>query len=221
MGTKERHRHVKSVALALVVIAGACAAPEASASDSLIGPALLSRLIDYGLVVGGSVGLQVITTGAFGVPSREWFIGRSAALWGWTVATTSIPLWTYHTALVAGRLHGTLGNLINGVRVGTDGLAALGVGTSLARSALTFLGWELAHASMFLPQNMWRPQDYQRPTPWYQYAGYGLATAWLALDIVTIIATDGHKGIADLLLGTRLVREGLLPSGPPKDASVR
>ena len=81
-------------------------------------------------------------------------------------------------------------------------------GLSLLRSAVMFMGWELAHVAMFVPRNFATDEA----AAW-QYVGLVAATTYLVADIVTIVATGGRRSIADLVVGTRLVRT-TSPSSP-------
>lgn len=172
-----------------------------TAEPPIVGRALLARFTDYALVVGGSAGLQFLTSQTVGVPSPQWFETRTWRLSAWTMATVSVPLWTYFTLLDAGPSSATLGKRLFGLRVENDDGTELSLSKSLLRTAVTFAGWELAHVAMFVPRNFVT----DTPATW-QYVGMSIATAWLVADLVVTVATGGHKGIADLLLGTRSVR---------------
>jgi uncharacterized RDD family membrane protein YckC len=168
---------------------------------NIVGRAPASRMLDYGIIFGASAGLQTLTAATIGVPSFDWFVDRSWLLSVWTVTTMSVPMWTYNTALVAGPIQATLGHRAFGVSVVTLDGQPVSVGRSLVRSAVMFMGWELAHVAMFVPRNFATDEA----APW-QYVGLVAATTYLVADIVTIVATGGRRSIADLVVGTRLVR---------------
>lgn len=170
--------------------------------------ALASRMLDYGIVFGASAGIQTLTAVTLGVPSVDWFVGQSWLLSIWTATTMSVPMWTYTTALVAGPRQATLGHRALGVSIVTLDGQTVSAGLSLLRSAVMFIGWELAHLAMFVPRNF-ATDDAAR----WQYVGLVAATAYLIADIVTIVATGGRRSIADLVVGTRLVRT-TSPSSP-------
>jgi uncharacterized RDD family membrane protein YckC len=175
---------------------------------SIVARALASRMLDYGVIFGASAGIQTLTAATLGVPSVDWFVDRSWLLSIWTATTMSVPMWTYNTALVAGPRQATLGHRALGVSVVTLDGQPVSAGRSLLRSAVMLMGWELAHVAMFVPRNF-ATED---AAPW-QYVGLVAATAYLMADIVTVVATGGRRSIADLVVGTRLVRE-TSPSSP-------
>ncbi|MBX5482814.1 MAG: RDD family protein [Myxococcaceae bacterium] len=169
--------------------------------ESILWRNLGARVIDDGLVVGGSAGIQFLTSAAFGAPSASWFETRRWRLSAWTMLTMSIPLWTYFTLLDAAPSSATLGKRLLGIHVVNDDGTGLSVPRSLLRTALSLIGWDLAHVSMFVPRNFARAN----PVPG-QYVGLCVATAWLVADLVVTVVTGGHKGLADLILGTKIVR---------------
>ncbi len=175
--------------------------PTAAEPESIVARALVSRLVDYGLVVGGSAGLQFLTSAAFGVPSPRWFEEDTWRLSAWAGLTMSVPLWTYFTLMDAGPSSATLGKRWMGIEVRKDDGSRLTVTRSLLRTAVTFVGWELAHVSMFVPRNFVT----DTPAAW-QSIGLSVATAWLLADFVVTIVTRGRKGLADVIVGTHLVR---------------
>jgi uncharacterized RDD family membrane protein YckC len=182
-------------------IAGAYGQDYGNQDQSIVGRALASRIVDYGLVFGASAGIQTLMSVTLGVPSIDWFVDRSWLLSIWAVSTMSIPMWIYNTSLVASSRQSTLGHRLSGVAVAVIDGQRVSFGRSLLRSAFMFLGWELAHMAMFIPRNF----VLEDAAPW-QYAGLVAATAYLVADVVAVIATGGRQSIADLVAGTRLVR---------------
>lgn len=190
------------VPLVLAIGTARAQTPSPSTGDeSVLLRALGARLFDYGLVVGGSAAIQFGTSAAFGVPSPAWFEQDTARLSGWAALTMSVPLWTYFTVLDAAPFNATLGKRLFDLRVMNDDGSPLSLPTSLLRTALTFVGWELAHVAMFIPRNFVT----QDPAAW-QPIGLSVATAWLVLDLLVTVVTGGRKGMADLIVGTRVVR---------------
>ncbi|NBC29707.1 MAG: hypothetical protein GVY29_06920 [Spirochaetes bacterium] len=191
----------------MIATVGAFAHGDDMQDPNIVGRALASRMLDYGLVFGASAGVQALTEATLGVPSVDWFVDRSWLLSAWAVTTMSAPMWTYNTLLVSGPRQATLGHRASGVSVVTLDGHPVSAGRSLLRSAVMFVGWELAHVSMFVPRNL-ATDD---PADW-QYVGLVAANAYLVAEIVTIIATGGRRSIADLVVGTRLVRTASRPS---------
>ncbi len=191
------------IGMGLVVgIAGAGAHDAQSPSESFVLRAVGSRVIDYGLVFGASAGVQALTALTLGAPSADWFANESWSLSAWAAATMSAPMWTYTTLLVRSSPQSTIGHRATGLRVVTTNGEPISFTRSLARSAVMFAGWELAHIALFIPRNV----ATDTPAPW-QLAGLLAATGYLVADIVTVIATGGQASIADLAVGTRLVRD--------------
>lgn len=190
------------IALSLALIVGITTASAADTSGerkTLVGQALLSRFVDYGLMFGASAGLQALTSATLGVPSVDWFIDASPRLTFWAMATMSLPMWIYNTSLTSGIRQATLGHRLVGVRLDTDDGSPVSPGRALLRSAVMFAGWELAHIAMFVPRNF----AIDEAASW-QYVGLIAATGYLVADIVTIIATRGRRSIADIVAGTHL-----------------
>ena len=207
------YQFIMKALILLVLGLTICTAGTSAQGDDIHDPnivvrVLASRMLDYGIILGASAGIQTLTTATLGVPSVDWFVDRSWLLSVWTATTMSVPMWTYNTALVAGPRQATLGHRALGVSVVTLDGQPVSPGLSLLRSAVMFMGWELAHVAMFVPRNFATDEA----AAW-QYVGLVAATTYLVADIVTIVATGGRRSIADLVVGTRLVRT-TSPSSP-------
>lgn len=170
-----------------------------NSTGSLTLPSLGSRVIDYGLIFGASAGIQMLTAYTLNAPSVAWFANESPRLSAWVGLTMSLPMWSYNTLLVAEPQRGTIGQRLTGIQVVQDSGEPIGLGRSLARSAIMFLGWELSHIAMFVPHNFATDE----PVPW-QYVALTAGSIYLIAEIVTIVFTGGRKSIADALLGTRI-----------------
>ncbi len=114
----------------------------------------------------------------------------------------SLPAWLYF-ALSEGSASGaTLGKRLLALQVRTERGSRLGLGRSLARTAVKLLPWELVHIFAFALS-----ADLSEFRP-LQLGGVSVANLLTLTYLVVVIATRGRRSVHDFVAGT-LVRVAL------------
>lgn len=131
------------------------------------------------------------TTGLFGNPG-------SGELTGFLLLT--LPVTLYFALMESSARQATWGKQKLSLRVmGRDG-QRLSRGRSLARTALKFVPWELAHACIW--QVTWAGP---RPSPWIA-AGFTLVWVLVGANGVSLLASRKRQTLYDWLSGTVVTR---------------
>lgn len=121
-------------------------------------------------------------------------------------AVLTLPV-TLYFALSEASSAATWGKRRLGVRIiGVEG-GRIGIGRSLARSALKFVPWELAHGVIW----QFSVAGSKPPT----ILTVWLAVVWLlvGLNLVSVLVGARHRALYDRLAGTRVVRAEVLSPG--------
>ena len=167
---------------------------------------LLAFGVDYlviaaygGLLAGVSFGVRRVLRVPFAMPAtpRARLVGHAVAF-----ATLTAPVALYFTWWEASARGATPGKRALRLRVTTEAGGRVPFGRALARAAVKFGPWELAHTALWDTPG-W-PVD-PRPTG-RDWAGYGLSLA-LSGWYVAALFVGSRRTPYDRLSGTRVVRD--------------
>lgn len=160
--------------------------------------------VDY-LIIAGWIGL--ITAVGFGAGAilgieRGPVLSQADKLRGHAISFLglTLPVILYFAIAESSRWQATIGKRALGLRVQTVTGARIGLGRSLARSAIKFLPWEIAHTAIWhVPGQPF----VSMPAP-INFLGYAVALAGAGLFAVTVFVGRGRTPY-DLVAGTMVV----------------
>ncbi|MCC7009594.1 MAG: RDD family protein [Acidobacteria bacterium] len=143
------------------------------------------------------------TTGA--VVQRVFGLRQAAAehVWLAAVLTFSVPTWMYFMTSDRSAGGATAGKWLLGLCVTMPHGARLGIGTSILRTGVKLLPWELVHASAFA---FGHPGGALNSI---QIAGLAIGGAAALVYFAVAVATGGRRSVHDLAAGTCVQRRRL------------
>ncbi|HEX5506663.1 MAG TPA: RDD family protein [Thermomicrobiales bacterium] len=167
---------------------------------------LLAFGVDYlviaaygGLLAGVGFGARRLLGRGFAMPAtpRARLVGHAVAF-----AALTVPVVLYFAWWEASAGGGTPGKRALGLRVVAEAGGRVPLGRALARAAVKFAPWELAHTALWDTPG-W-PVD-PRPTG-RDWAGYGLSLALSGWYVVALFV-GSRRTPYDRVSGTRVVRD--------------
>lgn len=129
--------------------------------------------------------------------STEPIAGRRLHLW--VLTTVSLPILLYFALLISSHSQATIGMRLLHISVTSLGGTPIGFGRAVLRSLVMLIPFELNHVVMFYPAPIWTD-----PRPGFRY-GFLVTSALMILYPTTILVTQNHQSIHDLIAGTTVI----------------
>ena len=124
-------------------------------------------------------------------------------VWLASLATISVPTWTYFTLSDASIRGATLGKRSLGLRAAFIDGRRITIGPAVVRTAIKLIPWELAHFALFgLSVELGTFSGLQIGVLWLVYA-------LLAVYIVVAVRNAGERSVHDLVAGTAVHRSAV------------
>ena len=132
-------------------------------------------------------------------------LGRTPRATGWQLhlwvyASVSLPILLYFALCIGSKWQATLG--MRWLRISVSGLNGepIGIGRAVLRSLVMLIPFELNHIVMFYPTPIWSD-----PKPGFRY-GFIVTSVLMIVYLVSVLLTEQHQSIHDLLARTIVVR---------------
>lgn len=155
---------------------------------------LLAYWIDFVIAALVLVGAQLLTYYATGGYPFDTF-ANGYEVERWVLLTMSLPVWAYFI-LTEYFFHATIGKRLLNLKVfdANDGRPSLI--QAAVRTLIRLLPWELTHWIILVPEPWWDIQEPQNMNLIW------IPNAMMLLYIVILFASNGKRGLHDMIAGT-------------------
>ena len=166
---------------------------------------LLSRIIAYSIDV-ALLFAVILVTQAILRPVNP-LLGSTQPISGvrqhfWVFATVTLPVLLYFAFCISSSWQATIGMRLLKIKVTGLNEEAIGFGRAVLRSTVMLIPFELNHLVLFYPAPIWKD-----PKPGFRY-GFLIVSALMILYLATVLLTEHHQSVHDLIASTVVRRVG-------------